>query len=252
MSKCIICHDGGKSLVAYCNGKHNFHLKCLLKWEATSTKNNNNMYFKHNESDFVMFNKFVNCPYCKSKIELLKNTRLSNKFVNFMNQIEWFMQRLRLTDDRTCGWDCAEWEKNSYGLVLNKKCSKLHGICENCNNSDHIKNMLVEKVNYTDSDNKYLDEKKWLCQRCQANDTNYQLCECPSEKDYFKRITIHIDLFNYILENKKLVRKDVMLLNATQALAHIFINDLNKVNNDEITCNEILLRSKCYQLLIIL
>jgi hypothetical protein len=169
-----------------------------------------------------------------------------------MNQIEWFMQRLRLTDDRTCGWDCAEWEKNSYGLVLNKKCSKLHGICENCNNSDHIKNMLVEKVNYTDSDNKYLDEKKWLCQRCQANDTNYQLCECPSEKDYFKRITIHIDLFNYILENKKLVRKDVMLLNATQALAHIFINDLNKVNNDEITCNEILLRSKCYQLLIIL
>ena len=127
-------------------------------------------------------------------------------------------------------------------LSVNKKCSKLHGICENCHNSDHIKNMLVKNVNS--------DEKKWMCQRCQANDTNYQLCECSSEKDYFKRIIIHIDLFNYILENKKIVRKDVMLLNATKSLANIFINDLNKIN--EITYNEVILKRKCYQVIEVL
>ena len=96
MSKCIICYEGGKSLVSYCNGKHQFHLKCLLKWEETCTKQNNETYFKTDNSSLVIYNKCIHCPYCKSKIELLKNTRLSNKFVYFMNQIKWYMYRFQL------------------------------------------------------------------------------------------------------------------------------------------------------------
>ena len=123
MSKCIICHEKGKSIVSFCNGKHHYHMSCLLKWEKANTKTNNNLYYKYN--DRVYFDKFIKCPYCKNNINLLKNTRLSCKLVRVLNKINWILTRLSKKYNNFCdrSYNCSEWREESFGMVLENKCN---------------------------------------------------------------------------------------------------------------------------------
>jgi hypothetical protein len=89
---CAICNEKVSSREPkLCKCSYNFHVKCLRKWYNHSQKN---------------FNK-INCPCCKRKIQIWKNTRSGKERKKILVKT-----KTKLDDVLQC---------NNYGLEYEKK-----------------------------------------------------------------------------------------------------------------------------------
>ena len=227
MSKCIICQQGGHSLVSYCGGKHHYHTSCLLKWESVSSTSKN-LYtcsdLNSNGNNSLLFlNKSVSCPYCKNDINLTKNTRISAESFKIMNYLEWYISRV--TRNGHSNNETVNWKPSSEGFCLKRK--KSQGICEKCYMCDDVRFMkTIEK-------NKDSDSVKWLCRTCQqkSDDMDWNYSDDINAKnqskylEYNVLISIHLEFLNYVHTNRHIVRKDKKLHDKLVKLANRFIRD---------------------------
>ena len=176
--QCLICHAHSNKLPTYKCG-HSFHAGCLTRWEEASNPRSTGT--RRCTTSIV-------CPYCNTHISLFKETRSSDKMLNFYNKLLWLLS--------LCNGS-SEYSSKSYFIP--------DGYCEMCEGSDSIMYMKVNEDDGTTS---------WLCRRCQRRCWKYG--ECPTEEYIVPssceaRNKVMVKCLNYIWDSRIQVRKNLRI-----------------------------------------
>ena len=185
---CAICHRKGKGLVNYCKGDHCFHPSCIHKWRKYT--NQDLYHFQISEKGAITHTQVVDCPYCKIPIKLGMCTRSKDQCTVVHNTLSWYIQKLSRSQ---CAGRLIECKYCNHLDYSTGHLSNTVGICDICNEKDHIINMKNQ-----DSDGNV----KWLCTMCRTRlyifDENFIECSCST--DLNERASVFIMLFNEILK----------------------------------------------------
>ena len=190
---CLICHSNSKNMPRYECG-HHFHAECMLEW-CKHTNKKHIFSCNKNYEKLQNFPTKVNCPYCSKTITLIKNTRTNTKYMYFHNNLAYLLAL--------------------YHYQFTGEYDKIYGYCERCYKKDKIIEMKV------------VDDDEFLCSQCTSRAYKYDPLYSIYEEDDKTKEEISLLTLKFIWENRRIVRKNLSLINMSVSKSKDFLNQLD-------------------------
>lgn len=193
---CLICHGTSKYMPRYECG-HHFHAECLQEW-CKHTNRKNVIESNNNEKHLLDYPTKVNCPYCSVQIRLIKKTRTNSEYIYFQNNLAYLLA--------------------TYHYQFTGEHNKLHGYCERCYKKDKIIEM------------KTVDDDEFLCNKCISRAYKYDPMYSIYEDSNKDKEEILLLILRFVWENRKVVRKNLSLINMSISKSEDFLNQMDPLH----------------------
>ena len=197
---CLICHGTSKYMPRYECG-HYFHAECLLEW-CKHTNRKNVIESNNNEKHLLDYPTKVNCPYCSVQIRLIKKTRTNAKYIDFQNNLAYLLAL--------------------YHYQFTGEYDKIYGYCERCYKKDKIIEMKV------------VDDDEFLCSQCTSRAYKYDPPYSIYEDDDKTKEEILLLILRFVWENRKVVRKNLSLINMSVSKSKDFLNQMDHLQQSSL------------------